>query len=694
MPRNQGTSRKGKPKKADRESGMGRALAKAQTKKFVVKSNGASRHGQGMQSSGAQSIGIEGGGQEIKMKSVLEIDSLSDFILQAEMANKEFSVEREQMIILDQTSSKYDPYAKRVAFEGDGGTSNSFQFSELSVPRRPAWNASMTPEELSNLENEAFLEWRRGIAKQEEVLNRHQIQNSRAGEHPQQQVTVTPYEKNIQVWKQLWRVLEQSACLIQIVDARNPLFYYSRDLSKYCQEELKKPMIVLVNKSDFLTPKQRQMWHEYFSHDSIYHFFFSARAEQDKLDQQSVETSNPIDEVPKTPPMPDKDNNFAEFGNYCLLTRSQLHNALRDFAIKHECKPMDTRYQNRVQFGMVGFPNVGKSSVINVLVGASKHSHQMTRVGVASQPGKTKHFQTVLIPDRDDIMLCDCPGLVFPSFVSSTADMIAAGVYPIDQMRDIYLVMSLLTKRISLRDIWNAKYSIVVPVPSKLALREMNWHEPAHDAEDGLARLNRLPPPTAKEVLDTYCISRNLYATTSGIPDHQKASRTIIKDYVSGKLLYCHPPPISTTDGASPFTKKDEAIFARETLIKALEEELSKKDEFGSVTTSRAKVLQSLEKSARLLSNDEKIGDLVVGDSPEEDIEMPLTDTMDESVLIEDDMLLLDTVEGLSSLKINSNKVKKEKPGVKGKQHKRDRIKARKEGKGTTIFVPSAPVVA
>jgi large subunit GTPase 1 len=35
--------------------------------------------------------------------------------------------------------------------------------------------------------------------------------------------------------------------------------------------------------------------------------------------------------------------------------------------------------------GMVGYPNVGKSSVINVLCGTKK-------VGVASMPGKTKHF--------------------------------------------------------------------------------------------------------------------------------------------------------------------------------------------------------------------------------------------------------------------------------------------------------------
>jgi large subunit GTPase 1 len=31
--------------------------------------------------------------------------------------------------------------------------------------------------------------------------------------------------------------------------------------------------------------------------------------------------------------------------------------------------------------------------------------------------------------------------------------------------------------------------------------------------------------------------------THKGIPDGSRAARLILKDYVSGKLLYCYPPP-------------------------------------------------------------------------------------------------------------------------------------------------------
>ncbi len=77
--------------------------------------------------------------------------------------------------------------------------------------------------------------------------------------------------------------------------------------------------------------------------------------------------------------------------------------------------------------GTVGYPNVGKSSVINVLCGKKL-------VGVANRPGKTKHFQTLNLDD--DLVLCDCPGLVFPSFANSKAEMMTCGVLNIDTMRD------------------------------------------------------------------------------------------------------------------------------------------------------------------------------------------------------------------------------------------------------------------
>lgn len=104
-----------------------------------------------------------------------------------------------------------------------------------------------------------------------------------------------------------------------------------------------------------------------------------------------------------------------------VYSREELLTLLTTISYQR-CGDTNTK-DGRYTVGMVGYPNVGKSSVINVLCGSKK-------VGVAAQPGKTKHFQTLNL--TQSICLCDCPGLVFPSFASSKSEMVCCGVLPID----------------------------------------------------------------------------------------------------------------------------------------------------------------------------------------------------------------------------------------------------------------------
>lgn len=71
-----------------------------------------------------------------------------------------------------------------------------------------------------------------------------------------------------------------SDVIVQIVDARNPLLFYCQDLEKYVKEigDEKKLSLVLVNKSDFLTARQRLEWLRYFNKHSIRVAFWSAVA--------------------------------------------------------------------------------------------------------------------------------------------------------------------------------------------------------------------------------------------------------------------------------------------------------------------------------------------------------------------------------------------------------------------------------
>lgn len=76
------------------------------------------------------------------------------------------------------------------------------------MPRRPPWNAEMSVEELDDNERQAFLVWRRSLARLEENDN----------------LLLTPFEKNLDIWRQLWRVVERS-------DLVRPCFSLSVNLS-------------------------------------------------------------------------------------------------------------------------------------------------------------------------------------------------------------------------------------------------------------------------------------------------------------------------------------------------------------------------------------------------------------------------------------------------------------------------------
>lgn len=252
----------------------------------------------------------------------------------------------------------------------------------IRVPRRPDWRKMSSAIDLKKAENSAFLEWRKQLAT---------IEN-------QDNFILTPFERNIEMWRQLWRVVEVSDLLVQIVDARNPMLFYCEDLATYAKE-IKPNMkfLLLVNKADLLVPEQKEFWKNYFDSRNIEFCFFSASVEI----LEDCESKNHSKDI----------------------TRSELLDMFED------------AFPQGGHVGFVGYPNVGKSSTINALVGEK-------RVSVAATPGKTKHFQTINL--SKGIVLCDCPGLVFPNISSSRAELVLNGILPIDQLRDFVRPASLL----------------------------------------------------------------------------------------------------------------------------------------------------------------------------------------------------------------------------------------------------------
>jgi nuclear GTP-binding protein len=79
--------------------------------------------------------------------------------------------------------------------------------------------------------------------------------------------------------------------------------------------------------------------------------------------------------------------------------KGSLINLLRQFGKLHSDK-------KQISVGFIGYPNVGKSSVINTL-----RSKKVCKV--APIAGETKVWQYITLMRR--IFLIDCPGVVFPT---------------------------------------------------------------------------------------------------------------------------------------------------------------------------------------------------------------------------------------------------------------------------------------
>ncbi|XP_026425549.1 GTPase LSG1-2-like [Papaver somniferum] len=432
------------------------------------------------------------------LESVTEVTDIDAIIEKAEEAERLYTHDNPTpkfLINLDTNANENNEMMTPEELREQQLKEEKLHAGSLQVPRRPPWYPGMEVDQLDFNEKQAFLIWRRKLASLEE----------------NEKLVLTPFEKNLDIWRQLWRVLERSDLLVMVVDARDPLFYRCPDLEAYAREiDEHKETMLLVNKADLLPLSVREKWAKYFQDNGILYLFWSAKAATAAVEgkpligfEEQENTSNSETKI---------------YGREELLARLQAEAEAIAATRKKSTMKKSTiskgadQAAKHVVVGFVGYPNVGKSSTINALVGEK-------RTGVTSTPGKTKHFQTLII--SEELMLCDCPGLVFPSFTSSRYEMIASGVLPIDRMTQHREAIQVVANRVP-RHLIEKVYNITLPKPKV--------YEPQ----------TRLP--LASELLRAYCASRG-YVGSSGLPDETKASRIILKDYLDGKLPHFELPP-------------------------------------------------------------------------------------------------------------------------------------------------------
>lgn len=158
--------------------------------------------------------------------------------------------------------------------------------------------------------------------------------------------------------------------VLEIVDARVPLSSKNPDIEKITKN---KHRILLLNKSDLVTKSEIDYWREYFIKNNL----------ADEVLDISAETGQNIKKLYEIM------NKFLNMKKEKMLKRGILNTTAKIL--------------------IAGIPNVGKSKLINILVGKKA-------TGVGDRPGFTKGKQWVRI--KSNYELLDTPGILWPKFES------------------------------------------------------------------------------------------------------------------------------------------------------------------------------------------------------------------------------------------------------------------------------------
>ncbi|CAM9533048.1 unnamed protein product, partial [Scytosiphon promiscuus] len=300
-------------------------------------------------------------------------------------------------------------------------------------------------------------------------------------------------------FRELKKVVETADVILEVLDARDPLGSRAEAVEAAVLAKASKKLVLVLNKVDLVPKEVVAKW--------LKHLRRSFPAIAFKASTQENTSS-----IKQTKGSADKAadgmlNRSGAVGTEALMG-----------VLKNYCRSLNLK--TAITVGVIGYPNVGKSSLINSLKSRSK------AVGVSATPGFTKSMQEIHLDKT--VKLLDCPGIVFDD--SDAGATLLRNCVDAEAMTDPTPAVAAVLKRCAPEQLMQV-YSI-----------------PRFDPEDAFAFLSLVARKIGK-------------LRKGGLPDRVQAAKVVLRDWNTGRVPFFTQPPDEDDGGGVEGAKAAEAVF-------------------------------------------------------------------------------------------------------------------------------------
>merc|ERR1711981_685586 len=197
--------------------------------------------------------------------------------------------------------------------------------------------------------------------------------------------------ESVNFWRQVNSVIEEADIILHILDARDPEGSRCKKIEQAVANRGDKKLVLVLNKIDLIPESAAKAWLKFYRRSVGPCLAFRASTQKQKENITQKTSSGKLDHT------------FAGTKAIC----SYLANYGRK-----ESADGSSKIRTAVTVGVVGKPNVGKSSIINTL-----KRNRSCQVG--GKPGVTRNLQHVLVDTN--VKLIDSPGVVLKDETQASA---------------------------------------------------------------------------------------------------------------------------------------------------------------------------------------------------------------------------------------------------------------------------------